>query len=314
MKVNFLKNTVVMVVTALVLVMLSSVVLAANINEKKMMDTLHGLDIFGLTDELVGLTGGMLDDTDSLSGKINQVGHHLAMLDVQKDELSKQVEQNNLINNQLGKQLALNKEARGLMQQILSVEGQTGQLTAQVGSQAIAATSQVIKTTDQLAGVGSTTGEMNGSTAKLSNQLDELNQQLGLAADSFRFIGRLTTLLNQLPIPVGDTVRSVVNTAGKTVKDTGKTVKDTGKTVQDLVKNPTDVNKTVGNVGKTVTDTVNGVTDTVGKLVPGVLGGGHKKEQPQQNQGSTNSQPEQDNLGKGLLPGLKLPILGGLGN
>ncbi|WP_047150767.1 hypothetical protein [Aneurinibacillus tyrosinisolvens] len=299
MKVLPVKKSVVTVVLAIAIMMLGSVALAASINEKKMMSAMHELDIIGLTDELVGLTGNMLDDTNNLSGKIGEVGHSLSMLDVQKDELSKQVQTNGEIIGQLDKQLELNKEARGLMQQILSIQGETQQLTTNVAGQASTATGQVVKTADQLAGVGTTTGQMNASTVKLSNQLDQLNHELGLAADSFRLVGKLTALLNALPIPVGDTVRSVANTAQKTVQNAGKTV-------NDLVKNPTDVNKTAGNVGKTVNDTVSGVTDTVGKVLPGVIGGNKQKEP---GQGTENKQEES----KGLLPGLKLPLLGGSG-
>jgi hypothetical protein len=298
------------VILSIAFVMLGSVVFAASINEKKMMSIMHELDIIGLTDELVGLTGGMLDDTNGLSGKIGEVGHHLSALDVQKEELAKQVESNGVVIAQLDKQLELNKEARGLMQQILSIQGQTQQLTTNVVQQASSATGQVINTTSQLGGVGTTTGQMNGATVMLSNQLDQLNHELGLAADSFRLVGKLTALLNKLPIPVGDTVRGVVDTAGKTVQNAGNTV-------NGLVKNPTDVNKTVGNVEKTIKDAVNGVTDTAGKVLPGVIDnvgkvlpgalGGNKPKQESQDAGATQEGQ------KGLLPGLKLPVLGGSG-
>jgi SMC interacting uncharacterized protein involved in chromosome segregation len=248
-----------------------------------------------MTDELVGLTGTMLEDTSQLSDKVGQVGGHLASLDVQKEELAKQVQTNGAIAGQLDKQLALNIEARDLMQQILSVQGQTSQLTNQVAAEALSATGQVIKTTNQLAGVGETTGELNNSTSALSGRLDALIRELDASADSFRFVGRITKLLNMLPVNVGDTARGVLGTAGKTV--------------QDVVKEPLNVKKQVDNVGKTVNDTVNGVTDTLGKALRRPNDTSQQKEPSANEQKKDNGDKENNN--KGLLPGLRLPLLSG---
>ncbi|NGQ94289.1 hypothetical protein G3578_03755 [Brevibacillus sp. SYP-B805] len=183
--------------------------IAAAVGDSRMIEAVHHLDIFGLTNELVEVTGDMIEDTHQLSERIGQVGTSLAQLDVQQAELMKQVKANAEIQAQLERQLQLNREARGLMENILSLQGTTAALTGQVGTQAARVTDQIVKTSGYLSQTGSTTVKLRADTDALIGKLTALNQELDRSADSFRFIGRLAQLKQMLPPPVADTVQKL---------------------------------------------------------------------------------------------------------
>jgi|GEM_PF-6616321 len=190
------------------IVMMSSLILASTAGEREMITTAHHLDIFGLTNELVDVTNSMMSDTAELSQKMGEVGYHLSMLDVQKAELAKQVITNDVINDQLTKQLLLNKEARELMQNILTLQGNTANLTSQVVMDTTTVTNQVMQSADYLTDVAVTTGSLSKETNLLMRKLDELNGELDVSAESFRFVGRLSKLGHLLPANSLDSVRN----------------------------------------------------------------------------------------------------------
>jgi hypothetical protein len=175
----------------------------ASWSDRVVLPALSKMNIFSITSQLVTLTDHMISETDQLKGQVDKAGHSLSALDEQKQLLAAQIETSGAVQTELDKQLNGNISAREKMKQILSRQANTYKVTSNVASTAAQISGQMNSTISHLRDVADTTGQIGDNSKHLNGLLDQLLAELSQSEKNFRFIGRITSLLDSLQRTIG---------------------------------------------------------------------------------------------------------------
>lgn len=190
-------------------------------------------NIFGLTNDLVDRTGGMLEDTKKLEGEVAKAEEALEGLKRQNQLLNEQIETNHLIKKELDNQLAGNVGARELMQEILKREKRTVKLIEQTAVRAEQVKEQMIDIVGQLGFVAENTGEVANTTAKMNQRMDTLLAELDTSVHNFRLLakikGGIETVKNILDETLKRTAGSILPSPEKSGKSSGGSAEESRK-------------------------------------------------------------------------------------
>jgi hypothetical protein len=175
----------------------------ASWSDRIVLPALSNMNIFSITSQLVTLTDDMISETDKLKGQVEKAGQSLSALDDQKRLLDAQIATSGSIQTELGKQLDGNISAREKMEQILSRQADTYQITSNVASTASAISGQMNSTISHLQDVANTTGQIGENSNQVNGLLDQLLAELSQSEKNFRFLGHITSLLDSLQRLIG---------------------------------------------------------------------------------------------------------------
>ncbi|MFC4077734.1 hypothetical protein [Salinithrix halophila] len=187
----------ILAVSALIVLLVSSPTLA-RWSDRVVLPVLAENNIFGLTSDLAGRTGEMVDDTRQLEGEVIEAEQAMGGLDRQNSLLKQQIQTNTSIQSELDDQLSGNIEARERMEAILKRERKTLALSSRAADKGGTVTEQMVQTVSNLGAVAENTGWVGNTTARLNKRTDVLLSELDKSVDNFRSVALLTHSLRSV--------------------------------------------------------------------------------------------------------------------
>ena len=185
------------------LLILVSMPFLSGFSDHVLLTSLSKYNIFQITQDLVGLTDRMIDETEALEDQVKQAGQSLGVLDQQLKLADQQIRINQGIRSELELQLQGNISARDKMEQILVRQKETSSLTEQVSSKAGQISGQMDQVVQDFGNVAAVTGDIGENSKQLHPLMDELMNELNKSYDNLRFIRRIVEWLDDIKDKIG---------------------------------------------------------------------------------------------------------------
>lgn len=185
------------------LLILVSMPFLSGFSDHVLLASLSKYNIFQITQDLVGLTDRMIDETEALEDQVKQAGQSLGVLDQQLKLADQQIRINQGIRSELELQLQGNISARDKMEQILVRQKETSSLTEQVSSRAGQISGQMDQVVQDFGNVAAVTGDIGENSKQLHPLMDELMDELNKSYDNLRFIRRIVEWLDDIKDKIG---------------------------------------------------------------------------------------------------------------
>lgn len=203
------------------LLILVSMPFLSGFSDHVLLTSLSKYNIFQITQDLVGLTDRMIDETEALEDQVKQAGQSLGVLDQQLKLADQQIRINQGIRSELELQLQGNISARDKMEQILVRQKETSSLTEQVSSKAGQISGQMDQVVQDFGNVAAVTGDIGENSKQLHPLMDELMNELNKSYDNLRFIRRIVEWLDDIKDKIGlNGSESEMVTGGELNEDT----------------------------------------------------------------------------------------------